>query len=160
MLSYWISQMGDCVNTDSDLGPFEGFACLVPLCLSSVSLCVWLCLDIVYIHHTNPPSSSSNFYFDLSPRFTSTNLSWHSFTLVFFLLMLLLFISLPLFPHLIFFNCAPHPITPFTIPVLPPLMFPPVFLVHVWCFTLFSPGVIPLDLLFFLFSFSCWDASS
>ena len=66
------------MNTDGDLGPFEHFPCLLSLCLSSGSFCIWLCLYIFHVHHTNLPFRSNIFYFDLTPWLTSTNLCWHT----------------------------------------------------------------------------------
>lgn len=55
------------------LGPLN--TSLVSLFLSLSKKCLFLCLDIFHIHHTNLPPPQQCFYFDLTPQLTSTNLS-------------------------------------------------------------------------------------
>lgn len=137
--------MGDCMNTDGALSFF--FSLCLSHCLSS--LCIWLCLCIFHIHHADPTLLLECFHSDLTPHLCSLH-CWHT--------------ALPYFVNLSFltpyvsfdfFLCRSHhppfpfPFSSFSFLSNSCLMFHSV-----------SPSVVPLDLLFFLFSFSCWDASS
>lgn len=102
----------------------------LPLCHSSGSFCIWFCLYIFHVHHTNllgcdsisvlmahpslPQQVSADFQFSLT-------LSCSHFNLV---------------SHLIFFTLL---FAPSSVPVFVLFIFSSVFLVHVWCFMFYRP---------------------
>ena len=172
-LSHWISRMGGCVNTDGGLGPFDTspMAHLSPRLSGASFLYLIMFVHIPQSSHKSPllPGSVFFFFFLLfwshnpgSPRQISADIQY-PLTLVPFLFNLAAPLSFFFFltPRLSFDLLVTHAIQSSRFPFFfLSLSFRSArtlsCLSRVCClmFHSVSPSVVPLDLLFFLFSFS------
>ena len=170
-LSHWISRMGDCVNADGGLGPFETspMVHLSPHLSSASFLYLIMFVHVPQSAHKSPLLRGGVFYlffyFDLRTpaHLDKSQLTYSILSLssLFFLISLLLFLSFffPYSPSLIWsFFHSRHPELFFSFLSAHILSCPSC--VCCLMFHSVSASVVPLDLLFFLFSFSCRDASS
>ena len=170
-LSHWISRMGDCVNADGGLGPFETspMVHLSPHLSSASFLYLIMFVHVPQSSHKSPLLRGGVFYLFFlfwsqnpgSPRQISADIQY-PLTLVPFLFNLvapLSFFFFPYSPSLIWsFFHSRHPELFFSFLSARILSCPSC--VCCLMFHSVSASVVPLDLLFFLFSFSCRDASS
>lgn len=128
-------------------GPLVSFSLSVFHTASALSVFDYVCAYFIFITQTYPAARVFSFW-SHTPSLLTTLLTYSAPLLV-ILSFLTPYVSFD------FFLCRSHH---------PPFPFPfsSFSFLSNSClmFHSLSPSVVPLDLLFFLFSFSCWDASS